>query len=139
MKYQYYFVPNFIDQTEINLINEIVNDYSVGCSETSLEGKNFVKSADVKTRQHSFLWEQLDRLRNMILLTNKESFGFDLFEISKFSTVNYNQYSENKKGQYTWHCDAEFNQCYDLKLTAFLNISTGLFEGGDFSLFLGGE
>jgi PKHD-type hydroxylase len=139
MKYQYYFVPDFINRTEIELLNEVVSDPTVGSSEKLIEGKNFVKSANVKTIQHSFLWDQLDHLRNIILLTNKENFGFDLFEISKFSSINYNQYSETDQGQYTWHCDAEFNQCYDLKLTAILNISTEPVEGGDFSLFLGGE
>jgi len=139
MKYQYYLVPNFLDGEEINDINQILeNNVSISNKE-ELSAGDYKKTSVVHSIQQSFLWENLDRFRNMIHHANKSYFGFDLFEISKYSKVNYNVYNGNEHGQYTWHSDAEFNQCYDLKLTAILNLSTDLFSGGDLALFLSGE
>jgi PKHD-type hydroxylase len=139
MKYQYYLVPNFLDDKEIYDINQILEKNISNSNKEALPDGDYKKTSSVNLVQHSFLWEHLDRFRNMIYHANRNYFGLDLFEISKYSTVNYNVYKGSENGQYTWHSDAEFNQCYDLKLTAILNLSSESFSGGDLMLFLSGE
>jgi predicted 2-oxoglutarate/Fe(II)-dependent dioxygenase YbiX len=139
MKYQYYLISDFLDCEEIKELNQTLeNNVSKNNQEVLFDG-NYKKTSVVNSIQHSHVWDQLDRFRNMIHHTNRNYFGLDLFEISKYSTVNYNVYNGDDYGQYTWHSDAEFNQCYDLKLTALLNLSTEEFLGGDLILFLSGE
>jgi PKHD-type hydroxylase len=139
MKFQYYLIPDFLDQLEISNLNEILEKNKSEENQEHLDKGHYVKTKNVNLIQHSSVWDDLDRFRNMILHVNRYYFGLDLFEISKYNTINYNLYDSKNQDQYTWHCDAEFNECFDLKLTALLNISNEKFDGGELMLFLGGE
>ena len=69
---------------------------------------------------------------------NNSKFGFDLFQLSSRTIINYNLYSVGT--EYSWHVDAESKSpIRDIKLTCLLNLSEEKFEGGDLYLFKGEE
>jgi PKHD-type hydroxylase len=136
MKYDYYYYENLYSTTEckelINVLNLLDNngiDGSAPCVK---------KTSSVKIVNYEDLKPYLKKLKNSVLEINKIAFGFDLFEISDYHKINFNSYDSEYLGEYDWHPDIVRDQCYDIKLTAILNISLTTYSGGEFLLFQNG-
>lgn len=138
MKFSYYYIENFYSLAEIKELQDLID---------KIENENFydepadgvTKTSTVKIYNHGQLWNQLDKFRHMVHNLNRLYFGFDLFEVSKYDVVHYNEYSSDNNGEYGWHSDGCRDECRDIKLTALLNLSDKPYEGGDLTFFLNHE
>lgn len=102
---------------------------------------NTTKTADVGAVLWNTAKNYLRNIEELIHFTNNMMFGFDLYRLTDLDSVNYNQYSSERSGEYDWHCDRNLTSAekmFDLKLTAILNLSSEPYEGGKFELFLNG-
>lgn len=136
MRYHYYILDDLYNNKECLTINEkIQNNIASDLRDRPAEG--IFKTSNVSVFQYRRLKPELDRLTQAILDLNKNHFGFNLHETNDNEFINYNEY--NVDGQYEWHSDESVYGASDIKLTAVMNISTDVYEGGEFQLFLNGE
>jgi predicted 2-oxoglutarate/Fe(II)-dependent dioxygenase YbiX len=136
MKFTYYCFQNLYSKEELLLLNEKLNNFS----EKNFNDKpaeNVKKTSQVTFHRFLNFWKELEKFKDCSFHANKESFGFDLYNITKFDIFHFNVYDSEKQGEYDWHSDGILEQCSDIKLTAILNVSDEPYEGGEFSLFLG--
>jgi len=78
-------------------------------------------------------------LVDLAFMSNRENFGYDLFDIKDNRDCNYNVYRSSNKANYDWHIDGSNGPYSDIKLTLIINLSEKKFEGGDFYLQSGVE
>ena len=137
MKYEYYCLTDFHSPQECRRIREYLESNSTD-KITDIPAENVVKTADVKHCFYGEVSDALEKMTHMIQSVNRRFFGFDLSPLSNFDTVHLNYYSEDKKGEYSWHADGVHNEMFDVKLTALLNLTEEPIEGGEFELFISG-
>ena len=132
----YSFAKNLFNPNQIKEINEQVK-------KNFISGSDFLATGAKKSSNVKFLY--LGSIQRLILpfldfcfTVNNSKFGFDLFQLSSRTIINYNLYSVGT--EYSWHVDAESKSpIRDIKLTCLLNLSEEKFEGGDLYLFKGEE
>ena len=78
-----------------------------------------------------YLYDILERVK----LTNKEHFGYSIYDINDYDLIHINTYSSKNKGRYDWHIDANRTWTNDIKFTVLINISEKKYDGGNFFLF----
>lgn len=69
---------------------------------------------------------------------NIDEFGYNLYRMNDFNTVNYNIYDEKSQGHYDWHIDGRPDDKHDIKFTILINLSEKPYEGGQLELFSSG-
>lgn len=137
MKYDFFFVTNIYSEQECKTIRKIVEE----SYDDKIEDKpasNVKKTSQVKCIHWEYLNHVLEKMHHMVLSINHDYFGLDLFQTTLYETLHYNVYDSGQQGEYDWHKDGSKNECFDLKLTALLNLSPQEYEGGIFELFLNG-
>lgn len=137
MKFDYYIHDNLYSLDECRALNKKIVQ-SIDPNVKDLKAEGVIKTASVDSFPVGSVRTDLSRFLNAVIATNRNVFGFNIFETCDVEYLNYNKYSEYANGQYAWHSDKVLNEPYDLKLTAILNISTEPYEGGDLELFLNG-
>jgi PKHD-type hydroxylase len=98
-----------------------------------LPSKDSIKTSKVGMVEFGKVKEKLEKFKNISLDANKHLFGFDLFQFTDLEYISYNTYDINS--EYSWHIDANRGEVKDIKLTALLNVSTELYEGGELEVF----
>lgn len=137
MKFDYYVIENLYSQEECqNIIQLIKNVSDPKLHDNPATGA--VKTPKVFCATYDKLESVLTKLDQAVRGINKQFFGLHLFETSMYDVVNLNHYSAQNNSEYGWHKDGVFNECYDTKLTALINLSYSEYQGGEFELFLTG-
>lgn len=137
MKYDFFYVTKVYNLEECAHIREVVNSFH----DPSINDKpadNVIKTSKVQCIHWEFLQDVLAKMHNMVLSINNDYFGLDIHHTSLYEPLHYNVYNAEDKAEYAWHKDAAKNECFDLKLTALLNVSQMEYSGGHFELFLNG-
>ncbi len=132
----YSFAKNLFSPDQIKGINE-------QAKKNFISGSDYLATSAKKSSNVKFLY--LGSIQKFILpfldycfSVNNSKFGFDLFQLSSQTILNYNSYTVGT--EYSWHVDAESKSpIRDIKLTCLLNLSEEKFDGGDLYLFKGEE
>jgi len=138
MKYIYWFWDSLIPKKKIKLINSKILklnlvEESKERTATDLNNKSkknnkcyILKFGEIK----HLIQDYLDLAKN----ANNVNFGFDIFDVTNLTFINYNIYDSENKSNYDWHMDCSRDDKIDTKLTFLINLSEENFEGGDFLL-----
>lgn len=133
MKFKWFISEKFLLEDEIFEISELAHHaVNMGTDRSSIDAN---KTSKVKVLSWSTLSKYKSKIENAIYHINHENFGFNLYKITDFDSVNYNRYESVDHGEYEWHRDAVQHDTYDIKLTVVINVSKKPFEGGKFELF----
>lgn len=135
MKYDYFYYTNLYNKDECKILQDLVIK-NIDPTVEDIKAEGVLKTSAVGSFALGRLKHELAKFNQTILSINRNNFGFEIFETCDLEYLNYNTYSSDNQGQYEWHADKVLNECYDIKLTAILNIGTEEYEGGDFELFL---
>jgi PKHD-type hydroxylase len=136
MKYDYFILQNLYSTQECEELKSRI-EQCINPDIADSPAENVKKSAEVHCVLYENVSDLLRKFRHRLLDINKNCFGLELFETSDYEILHYNKYSSEHLSEYDWHKDACKNECYDIKLTALLNLSTE-YQGGEFELFLNG-
>ena len=123
--------------------DEQVRELNNLIKENIIQGKDDLATGAKKTSDVKFVnFGKIEKLLNpfidFCLTANNNFFGFDLHPLTSMKKLNYNSYE--KGTEYSWHIDAvSRDPVRDIKLTALLNLSEEVYEGGELVLFKGGE
>jgi len=139
MKHYSYFLEDFITQDRLNAINERLLRCHAQQEDPNAPAAGVTKTSTVLVVPYYELRDELEFFKDTCLELNRKFFGYDLFEITGINTLLYNTYNGNNKEEYDWHWDVTFDQPFDIKLTALLNISQTPYTGGELSLFVSGQ
>ena len=135
MKYDYFYYLDLYTKEECQILNELIQE-QLDPSVIDIKAEGVSKTSTVGSFALGKLKTELEKFNQTIISINRNNFGFDVFETCDLEFLNYNTYSSENNGQYDWHSDKVLNECYDIKLTAILNIGTDEYEGGNFEMFL---
>jgi len=83
--------------------------------------------------------DNLDKFKGILLDINSNVFGFDIFELGKYTQLHHATYRSELKGEYGWHTDGVKDEPFDIKLTAIVNVSKETFQGGELCFFQNNE
>tara|TARA_R100001509_G_scaffold23016_1_gene12273 strand:+ start:370 stop:921 length:552 start_codon:yes stop_codon:yes gene_type:complete len=137
MKHAWWYHENFFDLKTIKEINKIAKEHQ-DPNTVDAKAKNVSKICDVKIFNYKYVKHLLDSLNEYIDFINQEVFGYDLYPMTSFQTLNHNTYKANVKGHYNYHVDAESHEnIATAKITCLINLSEKKYEGGDFYIFQG--
>jgi PKHD-type hydroxylase len=135
MKYTYYFYNQFYKPEELVELNENLMRIRTP-NPKDMPTTGVIKTAKVDQIPWKDAKQYLGGLEEMTEDVNQLNFGFHIWKMTDYTGVNYNTYSAEKEGQYGWHHDGCLNEPYDIKLTVVANISTDVYVGGEFEMFL---
>jgi PKHD-type hydroxylase len=136
MKFEWYFYKNFYSTKQCRELSAVLEN----CPPDGVDipAIDVTKTAKVHTVKWGIVKHFFKDLESVAHYTNKEMFGYSLYNFQDQDMINYNTYSSNTNGEYGWHKDVELDKIYDLKLTVIANLSTEKYEGGQFELFMNG-
>ena len=137
MKFNHFFISNFYSPDHCDKIRNSLQ-YNISTEILDAPAKNVVKTAQVGIVQVGKVKDIVAPLVELVKHVNKENFGFDLYDVSDYDTVNFNEYNANDQGEYGWHNDFPLHFLYHFKLTVLVNLSEEYYEGGQFELFSNG-
>jgi len=83
--------------------------------------------------------KSLNKFKNIVIDINSNVFGFDIFNLNKYTQLHHALYRQELKGEYDWHTDGVKHEPFDIKLTAIINVSSETFEGGELCFFQNNE
>jgi len=133
MKFDWYYFENFYTQEQCREISDCIkNAPSAGKDSPAVDVK---KTATVNTARWCHVKHLLFGIEEAAHYVNKEHFGFSIYKMTDYDSINHNVYNDFDKGEYDWHKDATLGEMYDLKLTVIMNISTTPYEGGNFEIY----
>lgn len=136
MKYDFYYIPDFYTTDECKTITSLIRDPESNTWEHTTGAPGVINTATRCNVDNKSLSPLIDRFNDIITHINQEYFGLDIYPTTPYEVLTYNQYDATNQGEYSWHMDKVFSEPYDIKLTAILNISTDVYEGGELELFL---
>jgi len=128
MKYNYYFLKDFVNQKERQQINSLINEKG----ELFKEQATTVKTAVCHEIPYNLIHNIKD-IKSAVNWINRQAFGVEVY--SNIMTDNFirNIYKSSNKGEYKWHFDAEpHDYNFTIKLTTLINLSENPYEGGEF-------
>ena len=135
MKYMYRCIEGFHSPEECKMIlDALEKNASEERTDFSETGHN--KFIHTKNCNYGAVRDVLEKIRHAVIDINRHTFGFTLHEVSNYESVILNQYKSEFKHEYDWHADGTLDDCFDVKLTALLNLSLEPYEGGEFAFFL---
>ena len=135
MHYSFNWYKELYSLDDIAYINKRIQALPIDKFSSDDPSSDSVKSCHVKVIRKSMLPSLLDDFFIFVRQSNRNFYGFDLFDSYAGETVNYNSYFSGQ--EYSWHTDGQTDMAQDIKLTAILNLSEN-YEGGDLELFLNG-
>lgn len=130
-RYIYWWFKNLFSIDEIKKLSKKIRNNIVNKNDNA---SSSIKTAKVLAINPSPI-KELDKFFKSIYDSNKDNFGFNLYDFSteKQNHMNYNIYNSKHKAEYQYHTDGTYDhQASDIKLTAILNLSLKKYEGGDF-------
>jgi predicted 2-oxoglutarate/Fe(II)-dependent dioxygenase YbiX len=133
MRYDWWHWDSVLTKKEIRELNHRLD--KVSFKDRDVYGQEAKKTSDVKFVYYGDIKDKIKNLIDKALMTNRDSFGYNLFPPNDLETLLYNTYSEDKKGEYEYHHDTNFCDYNDTKLTLLINISQKEYKGGDFYIF----
>ena len=138
-KHDYWYFKNVLDKKKVKELDSYV---SKNCDKDEPKdnaarghAQQKIKYLTTKMIRWGKVKHLLNDVQDLIMYTNKESFGYDLYSLRDMDYVNYNVYSAKTKDNYGWHVDATGKPYKDIKLTVLLNVSTQPYKGGTFNIF----
>jgi len=137
MKFNYFYVADFYNKDQCQQLNDALS-YNIDQQIPDVPAKNVVKTVDVGIVPIKRVKDYLGGLTDLVKQINREGFGFNLYDTTEYDTINYNEYTANKQGEYGWHTDFPLHNLYHLKLTVLVNLSTTEYTGGTFETFSNG-
>ena len=95
-----------------------------------------------KTKTKGILWlhikDLLTQLERAIKITNRDNFGYHLYDLFDTDLLLFNTYNAKDESKYDWHKDAETDKAFDIKFTILINASIEPYEGGRLQFFTNG-
>ena len=121
---------------EIKEVNEQVNKSYLQLEDPNDGAKNEDGSyrKNIKPRQ-VLVGDLTAPVYNMIekaMRTCHFEFGYLTFPLNRYDVALHNVYSSDIKGHYGAHTDASMSDIFETKMTLLINLSEGVYEGGDF-------
>lgn len=139
MKNTWWYYENFFNLKTVKEINKIAKQKK-DKSAIDSRAKEVSKVCDVTVFNYGYAKHILDPLNEYIDYINQEEFGFDLYPMTPYQTLNHNTYKADNKGHYDYHIDGETHDKINTsKITCLINLSEKSYEGGDFYIFHGGD
>lgn len=139
MRNTWWYYENFFNLKTVKEINKIARQKK-DKSATDSKARDVSKICEVAVFNYGYARHILDPLNEYIDYINQEEFGFDLYPMTPYQTLNHNTYKANNKGHYDYHIDGEnHDKINTSKITCLINLSEKSYEGGDFYIFHGGE
>jgi PKHD-type hydroxylase len=136
MKFDYYFLQNYYTLEECKTIaNNLERDSDENFINPNA-GSVVVKSSKVIAVPYKRAKSYIQDFVEIIKHINTEVFGLDIYNINDNNLISYNKYDIDS--EYGWHNDFPRGEQYDFKLTALINLSDEIYEGGEFEFFLNG-
>jgi PKHD-type hydroxylase len=138
-KYDYWSFGNVLNQQEIFEINNFIdkNFHAFEPSSHSakdLEG-NIKKTSTVKQIDYYKVKHLLHNIVDKIINVTEMEFGYIIYGLKNNDVILLNEYSSDNLGKYDWHIDTSQSNLHETKMTALINVSTELYEGGKFEIF----
>lgn len=133
INYDYFHFSNLYSHIQVKEINNIIDRHNT--SNTMIDSPAVGKKSNIKILENSIFKDLLAVWNHSLLTMNRSYFNFKLYdEFPRFSHIN----TYNVGDEYPWHRDSKsYSEKCDIKFTAILNISTEVYSGGNFELFLG--
>lgn len=133
------FQPHIVRAYTPEQVAEIVRfaDANVYNQAHDVPAQGIRKTADVRLLQWGRVKQYLEWTQQWVHFANRRDFGLDLYELQDLDLINYNIYTSDRQGEYSWHPDGTTGPS-DIKLTMVVNVSTEPYQGGDLELFLNG-
>lgn len=121
---------------EIKEVNEQVNKSYLQLEDPNDGAKNEdgTYRKNIKPRQ-VLVGDLTAPVYNMIekaMRTCHFEFGYLTFPLNRYDVALHNVYSSDIKGHYGAHTDASMSDIFETKMTLLINLSEGMYEGGDF-------
>ena len=134
-KFDFYYWPDVFSHNELIELHDLFNNtYDKDEVDTPAEG--ITKTSIVKISKWYNFKSRLSDLEQLILATNQQHFGYNLYPQYDINNLYFNEYNAELKGEYDWHYDDSGNDKYDIKFTTLINASIENYQGGEFNLFL---
>jgi len=133
MKFDWYHFKKCYTEEQCREISDCIKNSPIAGEDSPAHG--VTKTAIVRRTNWQYVKPLLTKLEDLVHYVNKEHFGFDIYKLSDYDTINHNIYNDFNDGQYGWHKDAALGEMYDLKLTVIVNISTTPYKGGNFEIY----
>jgi predicted 2-oxoglutarate/Fe(II)-dependent dioxygenase YbiX len=138
----YWYYKNVINKKQIKEINSFIEknydqDEPTQFAATDQQN-NKIKNLDTKIIYWAKVKPLLIDIHELILNTNYNNFGYDIYPLTDQDFINYNVYSSKTKDNYGWHIDAGDKPYKDIKLTTLINVSEKPYKGGTLNLFSSG-
>ena len=124
------------NQEQVKELNNIIKENLVeGKDDPGLKSN---KTSDVKFLFYGKIQKFILPFIDFCLTANNNFFCFDIHPLTSLKKLNYNSYDVGT--EYSWHIDAvPGDPIRDIKLTALLNLSEEICEGGELVLFRANE
>jgi len=139
MKNIWWYYENFFNLKTVKEINKIAKQKK---DQSAIDAKASAvsKVCDVTVFNYGYIKHILDPLNEYIDYINQEEFGYDLYPMTTYHTLNHNTYKADNNGHYDYHIDGEgYDKINTSKITCLINLSEKTYEGGDFYIFQGSE
>jgi len=136
MMYDYWYWQDVFSKEELVDLHKIIQNNKIDAENTSAE--NSLKKTKLTVCPWFNLKQKLFNIEQLVLKSNQENFGYNLWPQNDNDGVGINEYDSKNLGEYDWHFDGSSSAIYDIKLTVLINASIEPYEGGEFSLFLNG-
>tara|TARA_B100001057_G_C22366782_1_gene762964 strand:- start:53 stop:601 length:549 start_codon:yes stop_codon:yes gene_type:complete len=133
-KFDFYYWPNVFSHNELLELHDIFNN-TCDKNEVDEPAENVTKTSIVKISKWYNFKSRLSDLEQLILATNQQHFGYNLYHQYDINNLLLNEYDSKIKSEYDWHYDGGTDK-FDIKFTTLINASIENYEGGEFNLFL---
>jgi PKHD-type hydroxylase len=136
MLYDYYFRHHYTFADVSNITQFLKGDIDYSLQDNP--ALDPIKTASTNIVPWIKAKNYISELDDFVHYVNQTVFGFNLYQLNDFDTVNLNEYSADNNGEYGWHNDFPITNPNDNKLTVIVNLSTDIYEGGEFEMFTEG-
>ena len=134
MKDDYWYWNNYLSLDDRKLVIDYIDNNYDFYEDKSWFNSNIKNTDDVKC----ISWNNINKLNvinkmiDEVLTVNQKNFGYNIYPLRTHNPFNLTVYSSSKKASYDWHRDQSIDNLLDIKLTGILNLSTEVYEGGEF-------
>ena len=135
-----YVISNCFSSPQLENLNNLINllPFNTAKTDNSINNDDPKRKSKIKwiPQTSEYFWVY-DKVKELIIYSNKEMWNFDLYSISE--SFQYTEYSEDYKGHYDWHVDIGDKDFSQRKLSITIQLSAPHeYEGGDLEFNFGG-
>ena len=139
--WKWYSWPRFFNRDECLEIGNFIDNNYVGLEDLTLGattegGITKKKLSSVKHINYGQIKHLISPIIDEAFYMAQNKFGYLTNGPHDRELLNFNTYSGESKDTYDWHIDESANSQEDMKLTLLINLSTEVFEGGDFETWV---